>query len=75
MSLLEESYEAPPPQQLPAAPPAPIQTFTVRRDVGGIPSELVVQAFDDRILVIVTQSGKVGCLVSGSLQLYRWTCS
>ncbi|CAK9783296.1 hypothetical protein CC85DRAFT_299072 [Cutaneotrichosporon oleaginosum] len=67
MSLLEESYEAPPPQQLPAAPPALIQTFSQRRQIGGRATELLVQTFDDRILVIVTQSGKVGCLTQASL--------
>lgn len=65
MSLLEESFEVDtPPAPLPASPPAPIQTYSLAKEVGGIETELVIQTFDDRIFVVVTQSGKVGCLVS-----------
>ncbi|GMK56561.1 hypothetical protein CspeluHIS016_0304010 [Cutaneotrichosporon spelunceum] len=69
MSLLEESFDAPAPAPapLPAAPPAPIQTFSLRREIGGLPTELLIQSFDDRILIVVTQSGKVGCLTQASL--------
>lgn len=41
----------------------PIPTFQVQSLINDTPTELVVQTFDDRILVIVTQNGKVGCLV------------
>lgn len=62
MSLLEEAYE--PPLPTPSGPPGPpIATFQLQRDVAGVDTELVIQAFDDRILVIVTQNGKIGCLV------------
>lgn len=33
------------------------------RDLNGIPTQLMVQVFADRILVLVTQMGKVGTLV------------
>jgi hypothetical protein len=67
MSLLEESFEPPLPKVVPVegvTPVSPIPTFTLRRGVAGEETELVVQTFDDRILVVVTQNGKVGCLVS-----------
>lgn len=67
MSLLEEAHEAGPsgPSHLPAQAPPPIPSYTARRAINDIETELVVQTFDDRVLVIVTQSGKVGCLVRG----------
>lgn len=33
------------------------------RDLNGISTQILVQAFADRILVLVTQMGKVGTLV------------
>jgi len=64
MSLLEESFEPPLPATAPSGPPPPpVSTYKLRRAVGGVETELVVQTFDDRVLVIVTQNGKVGCLV------------
>ena len=33
------------------------------QDFDGVPTELLIQKFDDRILVLVTQVGKVGSLV------------
>jgi hypothetical protein len=46
----------------PASPPIP--TFSLRSAIGGRDTELLVQTFDDRVFVVVTQNGKVGCLVS-----------
>jgi hypothetical protein len=65
-ALLEDAFE--PPLAAPAPtgpPPPPIQTFKLRRALGDSgETELVIQTFDDRVLVIVTQNDKVGCLVS-----------
>lgn len=60
-ALLEEAHEVPPPRAAEAQ--NPIQTFQLRRTVAGVETELLVQTFDDRILVLVTQNGKVGPLV------------
>jgi len=35
----------------------------ISRNLNGIPTEIVMQAFADRILVLITQMGKVGTLV------------
>jgi hypothetical protein len=81
-SLLEESYPAAvpgssttttdSPDSSAASPPAPspIDTFQLRREVCGTPTELLIQTFDDRVFVVITQSGKVGCLVRLSLTSY-----
>jgi len=63
MSLLEEFYEPPLPPA-PTEPQSPIQTYQLRKELGGIATEIAIQTFDDRILVLVSQSGKIGCLVS-----------
>lgn len=47
-----------------AAPPSsPIPSFQLRESISGSEFELLVQTFDDRIVVIVTQNGKMGCMV------------
>nr|KIR47406.1 hypothetical protein I312_03167 [Cryptococcus bacillisporus CA1280] len=62
-SLLEESYSAPPVSVTGSqSPPPPIQSYQLRLSVYEVETELLIQTFDDRILVIVTQNGKVGCL-------------
>ncbi|KAL1408561.1 hypothetical protein Q8F55_005374 [Vanrija albida] len=66
-SLLEEAYAPPLPAPTAAAPTAPIPTYRLRRALGGVETELVVELFDDRVLVVVTQSGKVGCLTQAHL--------
>jgi hypothetical protein len=63
MSLLEESYE-PPLSKGPTGPHSPIPSYQLKRDVGGVATDIIIQTFDDRILVLVTQSGKIGCLVN-----------
>jgi len=68
-SLLEEAYDPPlssgsTSNAGTAQPPPPIQSYLLLRSVQGTPTELLVQTFDDRIFVVVTQNGKVGCLVS-----------
>ncbi|WVR07649.1 hypothetical protein IAU60_004691 [Kwoniella sp. DSM 27419] len=67
MSLLEESHEVPSAYDHPVVPPPPIPTYQLRQAICGVETELVVQVFDDRVLVIVTQNGKVGCLTQASL--------
>ncbi|KAG0707667.1 hypothetical protein DFH29DRAFT_592474 [Suillus ampliporus] len=36
-------------------------------DIEGVPTEIMVQAFADRVLVLVTQMGKVGNLIQASI--------
>ncbi|KAG1891107.1 hypothetical protein F4604DRAFT_1642708 [Suillus subluteus] len=36
-------------------------------ELGGVPTEIMVQGFADRILVLVTQMGKVGNLIQASI--------
>ncbi|WVQ74286.1 hypothetical protein IAR50_003883 [Cryptococcus sp. DSM 104548] len=72
-SLLEESHPVQPllpkseASQPQAPPPSPIRTYSLRRDICGVPTDLLIQTFDDRVLVIITQSGKVGCLTQATL--------
>ncbi|WVQ84636.1 hypothetical protein IAT38_006791 [Cryptococcus sp. DSM 104549] len=70
-SLLEESHPVQPPSlsSLSLSPdaPSPIPSYQLRRIICGIETELLIQTFDDRILVVVTQNGKVGCLTQASL--------
>ncbi|WVO21247.1 uncharacterized protein IAS62_002554 [Cryptococcus decagattii] len=67
-SLLEESYSAPPASITGSqTPPPPIQSYQLRLSVCEVETELLIQTFDDRILIIVTQNGKVGCLTQASL--------
>jgi hypothetical protein len=44
----------------------PINTFHLSRNIASssTPTDLVIQTFDDRILVIITQNQKIGILVS-----------
>jgi hypothetical protein len=65
-SLLEESYEVNPPSSSKShyETPSPIPSFQLRETICGIATELLVQTFDDRIMVIVTQNDKIGYLVS-----------
>ncbi|WVR00154.1 hypothetical protein IAU59_007296 [Kwoniella sp. CBS 9459] len=78
-SLLEESHIVPshpgsgstsgadciPPP--PPPPPPPIESWQFRQPICGVETELLVQTFDDRVFVVVTQNGKVGCLTQASL--------
>lgn len=41
-----------------------IMAATLQRDIAGQPTQIVLQTFADRILILVTQVGKVGNLVS-----------
>ena len=45
-------------------PPAAIPTAQQARVLDGVHTEVFVQIYADRILVIVTQLGRIGCLVS-----------
>ena len=40
-----------------------IQNATAVRELGGVQTDVLLQAFSDRIVVLVTQLGKVGSLV------------
>ena len=42
-----------------------LQTANIARELEGIQTDVLLQAFADRIVVLVTQLGKVGSLVSG----------
>ena len=61
------SRPLPPPQSHSLAEaPSPIKTFQLRRVIAGGKTDVLIQTFDDRILVIVTQNEKVGILVCPS---------
>lgn len=66
-SLLEDSYTALPLSTTKSQPSPPIQSYQLRQSICEVETELLIQTFDDRILAIVTQNGKVGCLVSFSI--------
>ncbi|KAK8853250.1 hypothetical protein IAR55_003952 [Kwoniella newhampshirensis] len=70
-SLLEEAHPVEPPSfsslNLDTSRAPPLPSYQLRRSVAGIETELLIQTFDDRILVIVTQNGKVGCLTQASI--------
>ena len=40
-----------------------LATCQTAKDIDGVPTEVLIQVFADRILVLVTQLGKVGNLV------------
>ncbi|KAI0664645.1 hypothetical protein C8Q70DRAFT_1048865 [Cubamyces menziesii] len=44
-----------------------LQTATVAREIDGVQTDVLIQAFADRILVLVTQLGKVGSLIQASM--------
>ncbi|EIW71991.1 hypothetical protein TREMEDRAFT_72626 [Tremella mesenterica DSM 1558] len=44
-----------------------IPSYHLVKKVLGIPTELLIQTFDDRIFVVITQNGKVGCLTQATL--------
>ncbi|WWC64544.1 uncharacterized protein I303_107154 [Kwoniella dejecticola CBS 10117] len=66
-SLLEESHEIPTQPESSSKDIPPIDSFQLRQRICGVETELLIQTFDDRILVIITQNGKVGCLTQASL--------
>ncbi|WWC94917.1 hypothetical protein V866_001769 [Kwoniella sp. B9012] len=67
-SLLEEAHEVlPSTTSSSSIAPPPIPSFQLRQSICGVDTELLIQTFDDRVLVIVTQNGKVGCLTQASL--------
>ncbi|KAI8989686.1 hypothetical protein BD414DRAFT_521970 [Trametes punicea] len=44
-----------------------IQTANIARDLDGVQTDVLLQAFADRILVLVTQIGKVGSLIQAAI--------
>ncbi|KAI0636717.1 hypothetical protein C8Q77DRAFT_1094217 [Trametes polyzona] len=44
-----------------------LQTASLARELDGVPTEVLIQAFADRVLVLVTQLGKVGSLIQASM--------
>ena len=49
---------------------SPIPSFQLCELVGNIETELLVQTFDDRIVVAITQNGKMGCMVRFGFPLH-----
>jgi hypothetical protein len=49
---------------------SPIPSFQLCELVGNIETELLVQTFDDRIVVVITQNGKMGCMVRFGFPLH-----
>lgn len=60
-------------QQSSAPPPSAIPTAQRARTVNGVHTEVLVQVYADRILVIVTQLGRIGCMVCSTLLSLMWT--
>ncbi|GAA5918509.1 hypothetical protein JCM6882_001360 [Rhodosporidiobolus microsporus] len=56
------SSAAPPPPP----PPSVIPTAQRARIVNGVHTDVLVQSFADRILVVVTQLGRIGCMIQVS---------
>ncbi|KZP00062.1 hypothetical protein CALVIDRAFT_595486 [Calocera viscosa TUFC12733] len=46
-----------------------IPTKSVARELDGVHTELNIQTYADRVLVLVTQLNKVGCLIQATLPL------
>ncbi|KAL7283601.1 hypothetical protein ACG7TL_003036 [Trametes sanguinea] len=44
-----------------------LQTVNIARDVDGVHTDVLLQAFADRIMVLVTQLGKVGSLIEATI--------
>lgn len=52
------------PVATPSSLPPVVPTYQTSGLIDGVKTELLVQDFDDQVMVIVTQVGKVGCWVS-----------
>lgn len=46
----------------------PIPTFTLSRTINGVNTDLVVQTYTDKVVVMVTRVGRVGPWVSSNVQ-------
>ncbi|KAK1922002.1 hypothetical protein DB88DRAFT_496838 [Papiliotrema laurentii] len=66
-SLLEEAYSPPLPSTSSLSPPPPILSYQLTQPILGVSTQLLIQTFDDRILVVLTQPGKIGSLVQASI--------
>jgi hypothetical protein len=42
----------------------PIPTFTLTRILAGVQTDLLIQSYEDRVFVMITQLGRMGFLVS-----------
>jgi hypothetical protein len=42
----------------------PIPTFTLTRTLAGVQTDLLIQSYEDRVFVMITQLGRMGFLVS-----------
>ncbi|WVO18548.1 hypothetical protein L204_106267 [Cryptococcus depauperatus] len=71
-SLLEESHPKASLTKEPDSHPlaSPIQSYQLCQSISGNETELLIQTFEDRIFVVVTQNGKVGCLTQASLSQF-----
>ncbi|GAA5889658.1 hypothetical protein JCM8208_001089 [Rhodotorula glutinis] len=69
LDLASTPNQAPPPEHLASAAPPPrpqphaIPTAQRARKVNGIHTDVVLQVFQDRVLVIVTQLGRIGAMI------------
>lgn len=50
-------------QDLPGTTPLPIPTRHVQANVAGVDTHVVCQLFTDRLVVLISQVGKIGTLV------------
>jgi hypothetical protein len=41
----------------------PIPTFTLTRTLAGVQTDLLIQSYEDRVFVMITQLGRMGFLV------------
>ncbi|GAA6005475.1 uncharacterized protein JCM10292_007361 [Rhodotorula paludigena] len=54
---------AAPPRPAPAPPQQAIPTAQRARRIHGVQTDVLVQVYADRVLVIVTQLGRIGCMI------------
>lgn len=66
LDLASTPGQLPPAAQPAPAPSSAIPTAQAARIIQGQHTEVLVQAFGDRVLVLVTQVGRIGCMVSNS---------
>lgn len=57
-------------QDLPGSAPLPIPTRHVHANVAGVDTHVVCQLFTDRLVVLISQVGKIGTLVRTPFVLY-----
>ncbi|ORY91628.1 hypothetical protein BCR35DRAFT_349421, partial [Leucosporidium creatinivorum] len=63
LDLASTPGQLPPAAEPAPAPPSAIPTAQAARIIQGQHTEVFVQAFADRVLVLVTQVGRIGCMI------------